>query len=744
MLISTFNAYKIIAGKGLTGGGFIKDNPTINVAAYNDSIVVADDGISVKIENDLLATSTSVLPLSAYQGTLIGNRLTLLEDLFRVTSDDTAVYTNKNRGLYSNSYISVKGVDATSGGTGIDLTSMWSALINYDNTASHQINSNYLTTALSTYATQQWVLDKNYLTTHQSLYTLTIKENENSIGTYNPATSPNQTISFSAITSMTVPAFLTYALSSGTAALTLTSGYYIPSTTDQTNWNTAATTASTLAGYFTGSSANSASTATQLSAARTFTIKDADSTNSGAVSASCTTNLDILLPSTIKAALVGIGTTTPDQLLQIKGGHGTTQEHLYAYVNGGTQDANLYLWASEPHLTYTGVGISNNWRCSGESWARQYTGAGGSYIRLLENNIIFNTIDTSGNNITNMSVSGGNVGIGITAPVYKLDVNGDIRASGLITANGGIVTSTTNTYDIGSSSAVFKNIYATTFNGALNGNANSANNANLLAGKNSDYFLYNNLRFASKWGTSTDRGVDVNTLLEDGGMISNYASNIYWANTPIGLGYGSIISLMAANRRTTDGLEGQFAWDVNHNSTPSTRNLWFRAKNNLGWQTNQDWKRVVLADGRDYSITANNADNLGNIAAANYLLKTNAAATYALLSHTHDFSSLTNKPTTLAGYGITDAASLNHSHYYLVTKGNYRSVATSPNDYIDTLTFNGLKYNSTIGTISTSRYSYLLGLRGWGDDSGGHAWEIAFNDDGIEVRCNLLYKSQVV
>ena len=38
-----------------------------------------------------------------------------------------------------------------------------------------------------------------------------------------------------------------------------------------------------------------------------------------------------------------------------------------------------------------------------------------------------------------------------------------------------------------------------------------------------------------------------------------------------------------------------------------------------------------------------------------YLTITDAASTYSLASHTHSFSSITSKPTTLSGYGITDA-----------------------------------------------------------------------------------------
>jgi hypothetical protein len=44
---------------------------------------------------------------------------------------------------------------------------------------------------------------------------------------------------------------------------------------------------------------------------------------------------------------------------------------------------------------------------------------------------------------------------------------GELHAAGG-TMSGNILASTTNTYDIGSSSSVFRNIYATTFNGALN------------------------------------------------------------------------------------------------------------------------------------------------------------------------------------------------------------------------------------------------------------------------------------
>ncbi len=42
--------------------------------------------------------------------------------------------------------------------------------------------------------------------------------------------------------------------------------------------------------------------------------------------------------------------------------------------------------------------------------------------------------------------------------------------------------------------------------------------------------------------------------------------------------------------------------------------------------------------------------------------KTQSDAQYAPIVHSHTFASLTSKPTTLAGYGITDAAAISHTH----------------------------------------------------------------------------------
>ena len=75
-----------------------------------------------------------------------------------------------------------------------------------------------------------------------------------------------------------------------------------------------------------------------------------------------------------------------------------------------------------------------------------------------------------------------------------------------------------------------------------------------------------------------------------------------------------------------------------------------------------------------------------------------------------------------------------HNHSQIVTEGDNRSTATTPNDYANKIAFRGLKNSSTIGSPSSDSYSYLVGLRGWSDSSGGNSHEIAFNDTGIYHR----------
>lgn len=100
-------------------------------------------------------------------------------------------------------------------------------------------------------------------------------------------------------------------------------------------------------------------------------------------------------------------------------------------------------------------------------------------------------------------------------------------------------------------------------------------------------------------------------------------------------------------------------------------------------------------------------------------------------SHTHSISDITNLQTQL-----DSKPNLDHTHSIIKTVGDKRSVATIPNDYANSLIFQGLKNNSTITSPSddSGLYSYLIGLRGWSDSSGGNSHELAFNNDGLFLR----------
>lgn len=62
------------------------------------------------------------------------------------------------------------------------------------------------------------------------------------------------------------------------------------------------------------------------------------------------------------------------------------------------------------------------------------------------------------------------------------------------------------------------------------------------------------------------------------------------SNHPREFTYGGVLTL----KQEAGTLEGQFAWDVNHDSATPTKGLWFRASNNLGW--GDDWKTIAFTD----------------------------------------------------------------------------------------------------------------------------------------------------
>lgn len=94
---------------------------------------------------------------------------------------------------------------------------------------------------------------------------------------------------------------------------------------------------------------------------------------------------------------------------------------------------------------------------------------------------------------------------------------------------------------------------------------------------------------------------DLNTILNGDNNIKavlNYYQVGALTNAPTGMSYGSVFQLYT-NAFTIYGsevLKPQLAFDVNHNVAGSTRYMYFRTPNNLGYGDSSNWKRVVTAD----------------------------------------------------------------------------------------------------------------------------------------------------
>lgn len=108
-------------------------------------------------------------------------------------------------------------------------------------------------------------------------------------------------------------------------------------------------------------------------------------------------------------------------------------------------------------------------------------------------------------------------------------------------------------------------------------------------------------------------------------------------------------------------------------------------------------------------------------------------ATGAAVTITPAFSSITGKPTTLAGYGITDAASASHTHS-IIGGQDTRSANINPYSYKGVSLH--LKANTTDGLADGGIYHGVLNLTQWQDSSGGRAHQLGFTDNQ-----NIYYRS---
>ena len=134
---------------------------------------------------------------------------------------------------------------------------------------------------------------------------------------------------------------------------------------------------------------------------------------------------------------VGIGTTSPGSLLQVGGSSGATAtptaitfDNTYRNAVGGNTSLKIYLYKSGGE-TY-GFGLNN------AAGIEYHAGSSGGSTA----NHAFYTETTEKVRIN----SAGNLGIGTTAPAYKLDVNGTGRFANDLYTNGNIVIARAGAY----------------------------------------------------------------------------------------------------------------------------------------------------------------------------------------------------------------------------------------------------------------------------------------------------------
>lgn len=197
----------------------------------------------------------------------------------------------------------------------------------------------------------------------------------------------------------------------------------------------------------------------------------------------------------------------------------------------------------------------------------------------------------------------------------------------------------------------------------------------------------------SNWYTS--RPTSMNVSFGDGAIRSFKATSSTTTGKP-DIGDANIIHLSWDN---TGGWDSQIA-------VGTADGMMYRYQSSGTWQS---WRRII--DNQNIgSQSVNYATSAGNAATA-----TNVA-----------WTGVTGKPSTFAPSA--------HDHSQIVTVGDKRSTATTPNDYGNKIIFQGLKNNATIGSPSSNTYAYLIGLRGWSDSSGGDSHELAFHNTGISWR----------
>ena len=192
-------ATNIIAGNGLTGGGTIAADRTLSIQLQSNSgLAVSSSGLKLDIINNL-TTESAYKAISATQAKKIWDLLNQMFTLEGAGTTASPYVIKANYGLYTEQFLSALGQNSSGGGGGdFDEEQMWTALQSTSGTyATTKIATSHIPDMASTYgylkasslngyATQAWVNQQGFLTTHQSIYALTLKAGGTAVTTFTP------------------------------------------------------------------------------------------------------------------------------------------------------------------------------------------------------------------------------------------------------------------------------------------------------------------------------------------------------------------------------------------------------------------------------------------------------------------------------------------------------------------------------------------------------------------------------
>lgn len=227
----------------------------------------------------------------------------------------------------------------------------------------------------------------------------------------------------------------------------------------------------------------------------------------------------------------------------------------------------------------------------------------------------------------------------------------------------------------------------------------------------SNYSQY--LPTTSKWTygfvTINPKGnnVDFNTVLsgpDSPKILLNYDHELgNDTNAPTAMKYGAVLQIDGNYNSSynNNALRPQLAFDVNHNVENSTRYMWFRTANNLGYGDSSNWKRVVTADENVASLVmdVNTYPSIARIDGTTY--KWLRTPTQGLLPNTQvtlDNGGISHLGTRYWSFQRAYIASVHANRYYF---GNTRTYLSGNTEYVSILN-NGVAKRLNTGSLLVS------------------------------------------